>query len=996
MPSKKKPASKNDSTRAKKVNSSESQRENRKDDFYIVGMGASAGGLDAFERFFRRMPNDSGMAFILVPHLDPTHISIMPELIQKCSKMDVIQVKDGVHVQPNSVYIVPPNNELAIINGVLQLMEPQKAPGPRMPIDYFFRSLAEDQCEKAICVILSGMGTDGTLGLRAVKGNLGMAIAQDPQSAKYDSMPRSAIETDLVDYVLPPQKMPERLIAYAKHASKKVAPKLVPAEGKTPDALQKIFILLRSHTGHDFSAYKLNTIYRRIERRMNIQQIDKISNYVKYLQQNSVEIETLFRELLIGVTNFFRDQEAFEALKIKALPEILEGKPRDYVIRAWVPGCSSGEEAYSIAIVLREHMEKLKKHFSAQIFATDIDSNAIETARTGVYPGSISVDVNPTRLKRFFTSEDNVYHIKKDIREMLVFAPQDIIKDPPFTKLDLVCCRNLLIYLDSQLQKKLLPLFYYSLKPGGILFLGSSETIGGFTDLFSAIDKKWKIFRREKSVSAAQVVVEFPVTPSIERAYKVEIDTPLEVNMQQLAEKTLLDRYAPPSVLINIKGEILYIHGRTGKYLEPAPGEARWNIYEMVREGMKLELPTAVRKAGAQNKEVTRKELQVKINGAIQTVHLTVKPLDTAQSEASDLMMVIFEDAILPTREEPPKGRRNRKKKTDERVDALEKELQHTKENLQTTIEEVETSNEELKSTNEELQSTNEELQSTNEELETSKEEQQSLNEELATVNTELQGKIDELTIANNDMKNLLDSLDIPMIFLDMDFFVKRFTSHATKVINLIHSDIGRHIGDIVTKLKNVNLVEDANLILNDLVYREREVQNHEGHWYNMKVAPYRTTENVIDGVVVVFSDIHQQKQSVEKLQHLNDELEESRRYTESIIDTIREPLLVLDGQLKVNSANRSFYRFFRVASEDTVGQYIYDLGDGQWNIPPLRKLLEQIIPNNNTFENYSVEHDFRNIGPKKLLLNARKISKTGTQSELILLAIEDITEKPL
>jgi len=833
-------------------------------EFYIVGMGASAGGLEAFERFFQNMANDSGMGFILVPHLDPTHISLMPELIQKSSKMEVVQVKDGTKVKPNAVYIVPPNHDLAILNGTLQLLPPPKIPGPRMPIDYFFRSLAEDQGEKAICVILSGMGTDGTLGLRAIKGELGMAMAQSVDSAKYNSMPRSAIDTDLVDYILPPEKMPEQLIAYAKHATNKVTPRLMPAEGKVPDALQKIFVLLRTHTGHDFSAYKQNTICRRIERRMNVHQIDKISNYVRLLQENSIEVETLFKELLIGVTNFFRDNEAFDALKKKALPQILEGKPNDYTIRVWVPGCSSGEEAYSIAMLLRECTEQLKQHVGIQIFATDIDSNAIETARAGIYPASISADVRPDRLRRFFTSKDNIYIIKKDIREMLIFAPQDIIKDPPFTKLDLICCRNLLIYLNSNLQKKLLPLFHYSLKPDGTLFLGSSETIGGFTDLFSPVDKKWKIFRRKEAVCAAHVVVEFPAAKPLDMVNEAEEKKPLEIRVAQLAERTLLEHYAPPGAIINDKGDILYIHGRTGKYLEPAPGEARLSIYEMAREGLKLELPSAIRKATTQKKEVTYKGLQVKGNGATQMVNLTVRPIFEAKAP-SGLIMVVFEDITPAKREESSKKKGVPKKKVGERIEALERELQYTKENLRTTIEELETSNEELKSTNEELQSTNEELQSTNEELETSKEEQQSMNEELTTVNTELQGKIDELSSANDDMKNLLDAVEVPTIFLDNDLCIKRFTSHSTRIVNLIQTDIGRPIGDIVSKIEDINISEVAKAVLKDLAFREKEVQARDGSYFTMRVAPYRTTENVIDGVVITFIDLTKEKELEER-----------------------------------------------------------------------------------------------------------------------------------
>jgi two-component system CheB/CheR fusion protein len=815
--------------------------------------------LEAFEKFFKNMPPKPGMAFVLVPHLDRTHISLMPELIQKCSKMKVLQVNDGIEVKPNSVYIVPPNNDLAIINATLQLLDPVQGRGPRMPIDFFLRSLAQDQGDKAISVILSGMGSDGTLGLRAIKQELGMAIVQDPDTAKYDGMPRSAIATDLVDYILSPEQMPQQLLAYAKHASQKPASKLFPAEGTAPNALQKIFILLRSHTSHDFSGYKQSTVCRRIERRMNVHQIDKISDYVRYLQENSLEGNILFRELLIGVTNFFRDPDAFEALEKKALLQILAGKPKDYVIRVWIPGCSSGEEAYSIAIILRECTERLKQHIGIQIFATDIDDNAIKTAREGVYPQSIAADVSADRLKRFFTQGDNVYRVRKDIREMLVFAPHNILKDPPFTKLDLVSCRNLLIYLDQKAQSKLLPLFHYSLKFGGYLLLGSSETVGKFADLFAPVDKKWKIFWRQQSPSNSNPVFEFPAAPAVIRNNIEHEIKPLEINIRHLAEKTLLASYAPPGVIINSRGEILYIHGRTGRYLEPAPGEAKWNIYDMARKDLRLELLSVIRQVESLNSAVTSKGLQVRSNGETQALNLTVKPLETPAT-ASGLKIVVFEEISPPRPKTPEEKGRARGNKTDQRIEALEKELYYSKENLQTTIEELETANEELKSTNEELQSTNEELQSTNEELETTKEEQQSLNEELVTVNSELQSKIEEFTTANNDMKNLLNSIEIPTIFLDMDPGIKRFTSHATRIINLIPTDIGRPIEDIASRLQNVQLAEDARGVLNDLAFREKEVQSEDSRFYSIRTAPYRTSENVIDGVVITFVDVTQAK----------------------------------------------------------------------------------------------------------------------------------------
>jgi two-component system CheB/CheR fusion protein len=961
----------------------------------IVGIGASAGGLEASERFFANMPPNTSMAFILVTHLDPTHASIMPELLQKSTKMKVVQVKDGMKVQPDSLYVIPPNKDLGILNGTLQLIDPLEAPGHRMPIDYFLRSLAEDQKERAICVILSGMGTDGTLGLRAIKGELGMVMVQEPTTAKYTGMPGSAIATGLVDYLLPPEKMPDELIRYVQHANHELAPRIPALEGKTADQFQKIFILLRSHTGHDFSSYKPTTIRRRIERRMNVHQIETLANYVRYLQANPDEIERLFKELLIGVTSFFRDPEAFEVLAKRILPPLLAERPVKDPIRVWIPGCASGEEAYSLAIILRECMDELNRHFDVQVFGTDIDPAAIATARAGVYPGSIALDVSPHRLQRFFVKENEHYRIKKDIRDMLVFAVQNVIKDPPFTKMDLLCCRNLLIYLDSGLQQKLLPLFHYSLKPDGILFLGTSETIGKFMDLFAVVDKKWKVFRCKESTAATQATVAFPAMVPATKEGVSEDKRPAELRMAQMAEKVLLENYVPPSVIINQRGEILYIHGRTGKYLEPAPGEASMNIFEMAREGLKLELPAAIRRVISQKREVNCKGVKIKDDHSSQTVNVTVRPLKEPDAMRG-LLVVTFED--MPTSKQVAsikKGRGPAKKPTNI-IKQLERELAHTRENLQTTIEELETSNEELRSANEELQSTNEELQSANEEMESSKEELQSLNEELTTVNAELQSKNDELLEIYNDLKNLLNSIQVPTIFLDNELCIKRFTEHATKIFNLIDTDLGRPLGHIVSKLKYERLIQDAQEVLNTLGSREAEVETLNNHWYLMRMLPYRTVDNIIDGVVVTFLDIHEQKMAFERISQLDRSVKDARDFAENIVDTVREPLIVLDQELRVVSANRSFYNTFGVSSDETEGKFVYDLGSGQWDIPRLRELLEEIIPESNSFEDFEIAHEFPLIGHRKIALNARRMAHGTEGRELILLAIQDITQEKL
>ncbi|HKS35629.1 MAG TPA: chemotaxis protein CheB, partial [Verrucomicrobiae bacterium] len=946
----------------------------------VVGMGASAGGLEAFEQFFKQMPGDRGMAFVIVQHLDPTRTSLMPELLQRLTAMKVVQAKNRTRAQPNCVYLIPPDKDMVIANGALRLIPPVMSHGVHLPIDVFFRSLAEDQRERAIGIILSGNGTDGTLGVKAIKGELGMVMVQDVNSAKYNGMPSSAIDTGLVDYVLTPDKMPAQLVNYVRRSTTGSGTRAASMVGRAPDALHKIFQILRTQTGHDFSLYKRNTICRRIERRMHVHQIEDASTYLRFLQQNPQEAGALFKELLIGVTNFFRDPEAFKALGRKWLPKLLAAKPRESTVRVWIPGCSTGEEVYSTAIVLRECLDQLKGGYQAQIFGTDIDERAIETARLGIYPGNIAADVSAQRLKRFFFKDGDGYRIRKEIREMVIFAPQNIIKDPPFVKLDLLCCRNLLIYLDPGLQKKLFPLFHYALKPGGLLFLGSSESIGGFQDYFAALDKKWKIYRRKETVVTAPALADLPPLAAARTTGNVAAAETKKGGPGALADlvtRLLLSEYSPASVVVNEKGDILYVHGRTGKYLEPAAGQANLNVVEMAREGLKFELSAAIRKAHSQDKDVRLTGLRVQANGRSQVLNLTVKRLQQPEN-LRGLLLVVFEETEPTQPVKATKARRATRGQPRHRAAELEKELQYTKEHLQTTIEELETSNEELKSTNEELQSTNEELQSTNEELETSKEEMHSLNEELVTVNTELQSKVEQLTQAQGDMKNLLDSTRIATIFLDNNLCVKRFTAEANRVTNLIPSDVGRPIGHIVSNLKHETLLQDVEQVLDTLVFKEVKVQSRDGRWFLMRIMPYRTIENVIDGVVITFVDIDDFQQQILTVEHAHRTravAEALYQFATGVAQTAREPLLVLDAELRVIAASGSFYETFRIDDSAVEGFLIYELNAGAWSIPRLRELLENIIPKNSHFEDFEVEYDFSGLGRKRLLLSARRIS---------------------
>jgi two-component system CheB/CheR fusion protein len=824
----------------------------KNEDFPIVGIGASAGGLEALEKFLGNVPGKSGMAFVIIQHMDPTHKGLMVEILQRVTLMKVIQAADGTRVRPDCVYVIPPNKDMSILHGMLRLFDPLAPRGLRLPIDFFFRSLAEDRQQGGIAVILSGMGSDGTMGIRAIKEKAGLVLVQEPASAKFDGMPRSAVNSGLADLVAPVEELPEKIISYVAH--RPLVKTDLPLEDGARSSLEKIFILLRTKTGHDFSLYKKNTLYRRIERRMSIHQIDKITTYVRYLQENRQEREFLFKELLIGVTNFFRDPHAWDQVKEEVIPALLSERPAKGVLRAWIPGCSTGEEAYSLAIVFREVLDQVQsaERIAFQIFATDLDREAIDRARQGSFPANIAADVSQERLDRFFVKTDNGYQIVKEIRETTIFAAQNLIMDPPFTKLDIISCRNLLIYLTPEAQRKLVPLFHYSLNPGGFLFLGSSETIGASTALFSPLPGKSRLYRRNESALRAQPV-EFPSSfvPAPLSVWEERETSGVIVNLQALADRILLQYSSPPAVLVNSEGDILYINGRTGKYLEPAAGKANWNIFAMAREGLRYELTNAFRKAVRQKDPVTVKGLKVETNSDEERVIVTIRAIEEPEALRGSFMIVFTDEASLP--ETKIKGR-SRAGSAGQRE--LEDELKRVREDLQSTREEMQTSQEELKSSNEELQSSNEELQSTNEELTTSKEEMQSMNEELQTINTELQAKIDELSRLNNDMNNLLNSTDIATVFVDNVLSVRRFTIQATKLFKLIGSDIGRPLTDLATDLDYPKMSEDAREVLRTLVFVEKEIATHDGRWFAARIMPYRTLENMIDGVVITLTDI--------------------------------------------------------------------------------------------------------------------------------------------
>jgi len=766
---------------------------------------------------------------------------------------------------------------MSILKGELYLFDPVEPRGLRLPIDIFFRSLALDQQEKSVGIILSGMGSDGTLGVKAIKENNGLVLIQDPESAKFDGMPHSAMISIIADVVASADKLPQRLIELIKYY--RTAKPDIPIDSKNKSSLDKIIILLREQVGHDFSAYKKNTMFRRIERRKGIHQIDKISNYVRFMQENPKETEILFKELLIGVTNFFRDSEVWEKIREIILPEMIEEVPTGYVFRAWVTGCSTGEEAYTLAIVFKEAMEKVKHHkaLSLQIFATDLDIDAIEIARKGIFTSNIVADLSPERISRFFNDVPGGFQVVNSIREMVVFAPQNLIKDPPFTKIDFLSCRNVLIYMEPELQKKLIALFHYSLNPHGIIVLGTAESIGGDKNGFIDLDNKLKIYKRTE-ISLISELVDFPSSFFNNKRANSEVKRSAKAteNLQSLTEQILLQRFAPSSVLAGNKGDILYITDKTGKYLEPVAGKANWNIFAMAREGLRDILPGLFRKTLANYEPAKANGIKVGTNGNSLLVDVTVQCLESPEM-LKGMVLIVFSDITAMAEPEIDANSKSKKRVTSKRQRELELTLQRNLEDLQSLREEMQTSQEELKSTNEELQSTNEELQSTNEELTTSKEEMQSLNEELQTVNAELQTKISDFSRANDDMKNLLNSTEIATLFIDKDLNIRRFTDQVATIFKLRLSDTGRPFTDLVSNLQYPEIETHARQVLRTLSTIESAISTIDNRWFNIRIMPYRTLDDRIDGLVITFTDITLAKQLEIELLKANEELRVAR-----------------------------------------------------------------------------------------------------------------------
>ena len=818
----------------------------------VVGVGASAGGLAALAAFFEHVPTDSGLAYVVVQHLDPTRETLLVSLLQRVTPMPVHEATEGLLVLPNTVYVIPPAREMTVAKGHLHLTQPQQPRGHRLPIDVLFSSLALDQGERAVGVVLSGMGSDGTLGLEALHTSGGLTLAQQPESAQFDGMPRSAIASGCVAIVALPAELPQRILQVS--LAPRMDPTTAPPAEDAP-ALDTILDLLKSHSKHDMSLYKSSTLLRRIGRRMAVHGLDTMGAYAELLSHSPQELDLLFAEMLIGVTRFFRDDDVWAEVAARVMPAMLAQHGAHGLCRAWVVGCSTGEEAYSLAMLFKEaqdaHTEAAE--LTLQVFATDLSADAVAVARKGLYPGRIASEMSSERLARFFTAHEGGWRIHKDIRDMVLFAQHDVILDPPFTRLDLLSCRNVLIYFNAELQQRLMPLFHYSLRPGGVLLLGGCETVGRAQSMFTTLSAKHRLYQRNDDVLAA-TSVDFPVKPTTASRHATQeafVSSPPMPpnNLQTLADHVLLQTHAPAAVLVNESGDILYINGRTGRYLEPAAGKANWNIHVMARSHMRTQLAVALREAIAERKTVLLSGL--KLDGdPLHTLSVTVQSLQEPRALAGTVLVVFKE---VNEASQPHAGPAD---VTGGHDAGLQQELDRAHGEIEALRREMQASREELQAANEALQSANEELQSTNEELTTSKEEAQSMNEELQTINGELQTKLDDLAMAQSDMQNLLNSTDIATLFLDNDLNVRRFTEQATGLFHLRDSDIGRPLSDLNSKLDYPDLHQDAKATLRTLTPTEKQIATTDARWLAVRIMPYRTVSNMIQGVVLTFVDI--------------------------------------------------------------------------------------------------------------------------------------------
>jgi len=945
----------------------------------VVGLGASAGGLQAYSAFLEAVPSNTGAAFVLVHHVDPDHKSHMADLLARHTDMPVVLAEDQSQVQADHVYVIPPNKYIAMKGGVLHLSEPTDRRGTRLPIDLFLRSLAKDVGQNAIAVILSGTGSDGSAAIREIKEQGGIVLVQDPAEATHDGMPRSAIATGAVDHVVAVAKMPDIIISYVRHpfVQNGHAKKVLGENAK--GSLDQIIAVIKAHAPVNFELYKVGTLLRRIERRMALRHMEHSTDYLALLKDSTDEAQQLCADLLISVTSFFRDPDAYDHLDNNLLEGMIKSHDAGHPVRIWVPGCATGEEAYSLAMLVTEKISTLRKDVKLQIFASDVDERALAIARNGVYPDSIAEDVSAARLNRFFTKEDHSYRVSPELRDTVVFANQNILSDAPFSKLDLISCRNLMIYLTPDAQERLIQMFHFALNDSGILFLGMSETTGHHDALFEPVSKKYQFYKRVGHARGR--AFDFPI---VQRPFANTARVPTHQSLQsagnnlaELSQSLLVKHYAPAAVLINAQAEALYFEGPTDNYLRVPSGKSSRDLFAMARQGLRVRLSNAIRKARAQDN--TTKETATFTRGPNRVgVIIQVHPVTVDDVR---LFLVTFADQPETLAVPAPEDANTEVNRQ------LEQELKTTRADLRNTISDYERSTEELKAVNEEAMSMNEEFQSTNEELETSKEELQSLNEELTTLNTQLQQKIDDERRMSDDLNNLLSSSGIATLFLDTAFRIMRFTPATRELFNLISKDIGRPFSDITGKVMDPDILKDAETVLETLVSVECEIESDDGRWFVRRILPYRTQSGKIDGVAVTFSE-------VSDLKALQRETAIAREFAESIISTAREPMLVLDGTFRILSASRSFSRMFATDAADVIGKNLFSIQNRQWDAPRLRQLMENVLPEQTTVEAFDLTLNTSHLGQREMVLNARRIVGRPEDKESILLAVEDITDR--
>ena len=945
--------------------------------FPIVGVGASAGGLEAFSQLLEHLPSTTGMAFVLIQHLDPTHASQLPEILGRKSGMPVREVQGDTAVEPDHVYIAPASNNLKIENGILSAVARPTAAGVlNMAIDDFLQSLAKERGNLAFGIILSGTASDGTLGLKAIKAEGGITLAQEPSSAKFDGMPSSAIAAGAVDFVLTPETIAKQLVALASHPYVNYRAATEPRGEITAVGsgdLTPIFTVLRAATGIDFTYYKHNTILRRIERRMALQGIDSLKDYGRKLRHDAAEAKILAQEFLINVTAFFREPDTYKTLKDTVFPALIERRPQDEPIRVWIPGCSTGEEAYSIAIVLTEFLEEHGAACGIRIFATDLSDSVFERARSGVYLENAVSGVSAERLRRFFISRDRVYQINQSIRGSCVFAKQDLTKDPPFSRIDLISCCNLLIYLGPLLQKRAISLFHYALKPGGFLVLGSSESIGSYADAFQTVDRKLRIYSKKASSGPlaldltggrANPAAHAEESASSEGAGAVK-------NVQKYVDRMLLAEYSPPGVIVDDALHVIQVRGDTGSYLQLPPGDPTTDLTRLVKLGLLAPLKAAIRKARQDRAPVIETGLRVRDNGHTRDVDLRVLPIRDPNGK-EQCWLILFEESPRAKGGARRKGKLAIVPKSTRDHDTilhLEQELRATRDYLQSIVESQEAATEELRSANEEAQATNEEL-------DTAKEELQASNEELNTVNDELRARNLEQGALNSDLRKLLESINVPLVMVGKNLHIRWFTPAMEPLLNLLPTDQGRPITD----LHSAAIPNFRELLLGALAGEQNkniEMESPSGRWLSLRILPYRGLDNTIEGAIATLVDI--------------DDLKRSRDFAEAVVATVREPLLVLDAGLRVRTANQAFYGLFQMESKDVVGRQIYEVGGRRWDIPKLRELLENILPKQTVMMDFELEQTYPGIGLRTMLLHAREIRQSDGE-RMILLAINDVT----